>query len=90
MTDETSFSRSRKRVTITDVGTVVEFQLEGRDIWVTDTGGTNVLELLRGSIDSEMQSEAIADKVLELWLDGYDGDSNANRLRVEVEQEVNA
>lgn len=76
-----------KRITITDNGTLVEFQLDGRDIWVTNTGGTNVLELLRGSIDSENTSQSTADKVLDMWLADYDGDAAENGLRVEVEED---
>jgi len=72
-------------VTITDIGTAVQFTVTGQTITVIECGGCPVEEIFQGKLNSQNPETTDQDFIRGLWLSGYDGDPEANGLRVEVE-----
>jgi len=77
-------------VTITDIGTAVQFTVTGQTITVIECGGCPVEEIFQGKLDSQNPETTDQDFIRGLWLSGYDGDPDANGLMVEVEYQDRA
>ena len=72
-------------VTITDIGTAAQFSVTGQTITVIECGGCPVLDIFQGKLDTQNPETMDQDFIQDLWVSGYDGDPEANGLRVEVE-----
>lgn len=73
------------QVQITDIGCVVRFIITGSHITVENSGGCDVQAVLGGKLDTAKPETIDPDYIRELWCEGYDGDPDANGLRVTVE-----
>ena len=76
------------RITISDVKTVVRYELVGSNLRMTETGGCRDALLENGLMVLEgMTDNGLAEAVANAWIIGYAGDPERNELTVHINRE---